>query len=215
MGGSASGATRTRASGRLFTMRSRAARLWTTTARLESTARSKSGQVNGDGRSPPACECRCQALAASPHRVAQLFVVRRRAAGSERAVAHQVVEDVLVEHDDAGMSAGVVVDLRVVPGVVAELVDRDAIVRRPVLAEATQRQSTAQRRGASLGVAGEDLELEALGERGEEERGVVGDAASLRRQRREHRDAGGRCAAALMTVPASSLSPSPPPARRR
>ena len=93
---------------------------------------------------------RRQALAASPQRVAQLFVVRGLAAGRERAVAHQVVEDVLVEHDDAGMSASVVVDLRVVPRVVAELVDRDAIVRRPVLVKAAQRQPTAQRCGTSL-----------------------------------------------------------------
>ncbi len=86
-------------------------------------------------------------------------------ATADRHPGDQVVQDELVQHDDAGPLAESVDDPGVRVGVVADVVEADVGMRR-----------------ALAGLGDDDL-LEPLAQRRQEQRRVVGDPRSRRRQR--------------------------------
>ena len=89
-------------------------------------------------------------------------------AASDRQPGDEVVEHEVVQDDDTGPAAQRVDDPAVRVGVVADVVEREVgAARRP------------------RAPAPDDLDVEALAQRGQEERGVVGDARALRRHRAE------------------------------
>ena len=90
---------------------------------------------------------------------------------ADRHPGHEVVHHEVVEDDDARPPAEGVDDPGVGVGVVADVVERDVRVAR--------------RAGAPRSL--HDAQVDALAQRGQEQRAVVGDARLLRRQRREIR----------------------------
>ena len=115
----------------------------------------------------PCASSRPTTPAVALHRVE----VARRVPARQRQPGDEVVEDEVVQDDDARPPAERVDDPAVRLRVVPDVVERDV---RPA------------RTGRAGG--GDDLDLDAPLERGQEERAVVGDAGALGRQRRVVRD---------------------------
>src|SRR6266545_2797733 len=94
----------------------------------------------------------------------------------ERQARHQMVEDEVVQHDDAGLVAKPLDDPAVRLGIVSDVVERDVAVR--------------------LLPARSDVDLYSPPQRRQQERRVVGDARALRRHRAVVRDCRPRAARA-------------------
>ena len=89
---------------------------------------------------------------------------------ADRQPRDEMVEDELVQHDDAGAPAQSLDDPAVRLGIVADVVQRDVGGHR------------------SRPAAAHDVDLDEARERGQQQRGVIGNARPLRRKRRVVRD---------------------------